>query len=386
MQLILWPVVMFVLLCLIGCDEDSKDDESNLDTILPSSFKVDIPDALSNNVQLKSASSDTLQGSDVYRNMNGFIYVGESAAEIVSEIMAAIKKYELGSSMEITYISEDDNREKRLVVVENASYQNESWEHQLTIADVESEGNDDEGKAMQVFWNSSPVQGIAVMKPYNLDRESNANEQETMYRIDYTEVADDNYDRQMTVYIEGFPGQRSDVYHMTNMKLFAGRKGEYIDVVGTSIHPNAFIFLIDQRGFAWTFIGSSDRNEELGVAQVALPPHTLDESDKDTLMEKYSMYNVMYSQAEQIVKAWLTLEYGPLWLDKVNDKQWFKDTLNKHLDPYLADVKSPGYFNDGGYVSAGTAPSDDFLTISERFDVLSPYNPKVVNDLSIEFK
>lgn len=149
-----------------------------------------------------------------------------------------------------------------------------------------------------------------------------------MYRIDYSEAVNNGYDREMTVYIDSFPGGNSnDPYQMTNLKLFAGRKGDHIDVIGTSIHPDAYLFIVDQTGLAWTFIGSSDREAEMGVAQVSLPPHSLDESNRDTLLEKYSMYQVMYNQAEEIIMNLLGEKHGQNWVDQVSNEEWFQDAL-----------------------------------------------------------
>jgi len=191
----------------------------------------------------------------------------------------------------------------------------------------------------------------------------------------------------MMVYIDSFPHtDADDIYHMTNFKLFAGKKDDYIDVVGTSIHPDAYLFIVDQTGLAWTFIGSSDKAEDMGVAQVSLPPHTLDESNRATLLETYSMYNVMYDQAEEIIMNKLVEEHGQAWVDMVSDKDWFQDTLQNYIEPYMSEVKSPGYFHNGEFKAAGTAPSDDYGPLVGRLDVLDPYNPKSVHSLAVNFK
>jgi hypothetical protein len=385
---------MLSLLIFVQCEENEDTGvDKQIDTVLPSNFKVDIPDALSNTTQLKSASlksttgNDTIKGQDVYKHMNHFIHIGETAADVVNEIIQGIVKYDLGEDMEVTYTSNEDSREKRLVVEENVSFEDNKWEHQLTIYDVESEGNEDEGKAMQVFWNSDPINGIALIKPYNLDRDNNAAAGDAMYRINYSEKGENGYNREMMVYIESFPHKDADdVYHMTNFKLFAGKKDDYIDVIGTSIHPDAYLFIVDQTGLAWTFIGSSDREADKGVAQVSLPPHKLDEPNRATLLETYSMYNVMYSQAEEIIMNKLVEEYGQAWVDRASEKDWFQDTLQNYIEPYMSEVKSPGYFHNGEFKAAGTAPSDDYNPLVGRLDALDPYNPKTVNSLSLSFK
>ncbi|NJK86559.1 MAG: hypothetical protein HC906_11910, partial [Bacteroidales bacterium] len=53
------------------------------------------------------------------------------------------------------------------------NFRGENWEYQLTITDAESENNEDKGIGMQVFWRKNPIEGIALFKPYNIDRKKN---------------------------------------------------------------------------------------------------------------------------------------------------------------------------------------------------------------------
>ena len=54
---------------------------------------------------------------------------------------------------------------KNLVVVEAPEFEGRTWEYGLTITDAESEGNEDGGKAMQIFWNSDPRKGLPLSSP-----------------------------------------------------------------------------------------------------------------------------------------------------------------------------------------------------------------------------
>ena len=244
---ILFLPIILALFFFVQCEENEDTGvDKQLDTVLPSNFKVDIPDALSNTAELKSASlksttgNDTIKGQDVYKHMNHFIHIGETAAEVVNEIIQGIVKYDLDENREVTYTSNDDGRKKRLVVKENVTFEDNQWKHQLTIFDVESESDEDDGKAMQVFWNSDPIKGIALIKPYNLDRENSAAAGDALYRIDYSEKGENGYDREMMVYIDSFPHKDAiDVYHMTNFKLFAGKKDDGgFEAAGTAPSDN----------------------------------------------------------------------------------------------------------------------------------------------------
>ena len=136
-----------------GCtnDEGPGIDDSN---ILPASFAVDIPDALSYSGGKKSSASiDTIKGNDIYEHLRFFIRVGEHGAEIVQDIILAIGLYQINKPMEVTYESDDDGRIKHLVVTEGSEFDGHTWEFQLTVTDVDSEGNEDGGKALQILWD-----------------------------------------------------------------------------------------------------------------------------------------------------------------------------------------------------------------------------------------
>jgi hypothetical protein len=103
-------------------------------------------------------------------------------AKIVHDIIRSIRHYEINRPMEVTFESDDDGRVKHLVVVKDSEFDGQVWEFQLTITDVDSEGNEDGGKALQVFWNRNPMKGISILKPYNIDRVNSADMGDAMFR------------------------------------------------------------------------------------------------------------------------------------------------------------------------------------------------------------
>ena len=85
-----WTILLFAALFFTACQKDEVPGPQNQD-ILPENFKVDIPDALSYQESLlKGAMIDTLKGNEVYCHLGTFIWVGESAAEIVEDIIRAL--------------------------------------------------------------------------------------------------------------------------------------------------------------------------------------------------------------------------------------------------------------------------------------------------------
>ena len=350
--------VLFALsVVFTSCKKDK--DLINAD-IVPVKFKVDIPNSISNNAS-KADKDGVLNGNDIYCHLTTFIAAGEEAADIVQEIMTAIREYDLDQAMTFSFQSEEDGRTKHVVIIENSEFEGQVWEYQLTLTD---EGG---GKGMQIFWNNSPVKGIAILNPYNLDRtiDNEWNNENTMCRIDYSE-AETDYEAQMIVYISGLvlpdPNIGENRFAMETMKMFAGKNGDIIDVYGNSNHPNASFFDENTVGFNWAFVAAGDESNDRGVAEVGLPPSILDETDRTVLLETYSIYNVLYQEL---------IELG-----------YSEDDI---LD-FIVNTEAPGYFNESGFVAAGTSPSSAYDAAEASMQGLTPYNPVLVSNLTIQFK
>ena len=192
---------------------------------LPSTFPI----ALSQDVSAKkSAAVDTLKGGEIYRHLTFFIHAGEHSARLVRHVIWGLRIYKIENVISLTYESEDDGRIKNLVVVESPEFDGRVWEYGLTITDAESEGNEDGGKAMQIFWNKRPNEGITLIKPYNLDRTSERGMAEAMFRIDYSGAGELGYDRHMIVSIADMPAIDPLLapFAMDGMKMFVGKKGD----------------------------------------------------------------------------------------------------------------------------------------------------------------
>ncbi len=365
---ILVTLAIFAAVLFNQCkdDEENEPKPNNQEDILPSSFKVDIPGAISNtNPSSKRTNDDNITGDDIYGPLTWFIHVGESAAEIVEDIMLAIAVHNLNQPMTFSFVSDDDDRTKNVEVIEDSQFDGETWMYQLTITDAGSEGNDDGGKAMQVFWNNDPVKGIAILKPYNIDRDENQDAPNAMYRIDYSEVGENGYEQHMIVSIDELPMEDPSVdpYSINSLKMFAGKTGNIVDVYGNSNHPNAQFFNNDI-GFNWAFVASGHEQTDLGVAEVGLPPSTLDETGRDVLLGDYSIKNVFENQ---IYEMW-------------------PDIDSAAVAKYLVNTEAPGYFDTYGFIQGGTAPGQGYTELEANILQLSPYNPNEIQNLAISFK
>jgi hypothetical protein len=367
-------IILGTALFFQSCTENGLINPGEDNGILPERFKIDIPNSLSNNSSAtKSATesqADTLKGNAIYAHLNNFIAVGEAAADIVQGIIFTIAVYDIDEPMSLSFNGDDDNRVKNLVVTENDEYAEETWEFMLTITDAESESEPDGGKALQILWNRRPIEGIAILKPYNIDRTHNTESPDAVFRITYSEAGTDEYETYMIVEIAGLtmPDPGTEPFALNSMKMYVGKKGDRIDVFGNSDHPNARFFT-ENTGFNWAFVSSGSFTDDIAVAEVGLPPSGLDESSREVLLKDYSIKNVLTGE--------------------IND--WFLDNFgfrpdSSDLAGYLRNADAPGYFNGEGFVQGGTSPGAGYDELVGRIQDLSPFNPKSINGLTIEFK
>lgn len=341
--------------------------------LLPAKFSVDIPSSLSNQNSVSNGriagriKEDTLQGNDIYMHLNTFIAVGDGAAHLVEEFIEGVRKHKIDRIQSLTYTSEDDNRTKNLIVFSDVTFEGQSWDYQLTVSDADAEGEADGGKALQIFWNKSAViKGIAIIKPYNCNRLENANAKDAIFRIDYTEGGALGYDAQMEVSITGLPLENplENPYSISTLRMFAGKKGDVVDVFGNTNHPNAILFS-GTAGFNWAFVASGNDVKNIGVAEVGLPPSGLDENDREVLLKEYSIKNVF---TNEITSVWPGIDQNL-------------------LTAYLTNTSAPGYFdNKKGFLSGGVSPGADWDVLTSRLEGLTPYNPKHTSELTLSFK
>lgn len=361
-------ILSFVFLATVfftSCDTDSVEPTD--DNIVPESFSVEIPASLKSSAlkTAKSTQGDEMTGNETYEHLTTFINAGDEAAKIVEAVIKAIRAYDLSQPMSLSYTGDDDGRDKNLVVIADAEFEGTTWNYQMTITDADSEGNDDGGVAMQIFWNTGTVEGVAIMKPYNIDRNTEDMYTRAMFRIDYSEAGNNGYEQEMTVYISGIalPDAITNPYVMETMKMTVGKEGNIIDVYGNTNHPNAYI-LQSEIGFNWAFVAAGETDSDIGVAEVGLPPSDLNSNSRELILGTYSLKNVF---TNAITRA-------------------FPDYPAYMISAYLENTEAPGYFNANGFVQGGTAPSTDYNAISSSIEQLVPFNPNEVSNLKVEFK
>ncbi|MEO1254407.1 MAG: hypothetical protein AAFY41_05915 [Bacteroidota bacterium] len=348
MKLIKLITVLLSLSILVSCSDD-EEVSSSID--VPSTFSVDIPQPISSNTGPLSGRTSgdgdgVIEGDEIYESVRGFIYLGEQSAEILEFALTLGATLESQNIRSFTFDSEDDNREKRIDITDGVTRGGVSYEYEMTVVDTENEE-----KAIQLLWNTSPVSGVAILRPYNIDRTDEEADEDAFFRIDYTEDHPD-YDAAMTVSIAGIETvENGDI---DNLKMFAGKKGDIVDVMGNSNHPD--ITIVDENftgGRNYAFVGRGDESTDLGVVKLALPPSATNTAD---VLDAYSVKAVLESEIDAVIN-----------LDQ------------ETIDAILAEALSPAYFNNNGFLTSG--PDNKPASFSDAFVDLSGMNPFVPNDI-----
>jgi len=343
-----------------------KETNSSVDaSIIPTVFKVNIPSALNtpNSLNINGTKSltttDSISGQKIYQNLRLFLSVGDSAASLVQNIMLSISRYNITKPMQLTYKGLNDGRPKLLIETDNVTFEG-IWQHSIIITDIL-----DTAVAMKIYWNLSPVKGIAILRPYEIDKKGkNLKLPNARYRIDYSEAGENGYNVQMTIALSGLPIDTNNTYSINNLKYFAGRKVDIIDIYGNTNHPIAKLLLKSYTGgFNWAFAAACDRVKNVGVAEIGLPPCDSSFTSRDDILVKHSIRNVLEQEIKTLYPS-------------------ISDTVLSNL---LINTGPPGFFNAAGFVQSQTAPDGDYSAIQSRILSLTPFNPADINSLSVTF-
>ncbi|MEP1094233.1 MAG: hypothetical protein ABJG78_03950 [Cyclobacteriaceae bacterium] len=350
---------IFLLSSLIFLSNCGSDDSVNTDSIIiPNSFTVDVPSSISSNTGALSGRTNGdgdgfIEGDEIYESLRGFIYVAEESAEIVEFVLDVAEELEKAEVTSFTFTGEEDGREKRISLAQNVTKGGATFQFEMTVFDTENED-----QALQLVWSANPIEGIAIINPYHLERTGGANP-ETFIRISYSENLF-GYQEGMQVQIAGLEAEENG--DIDNMALFVGRNGEEVDVIGNSNHPN--LVIVDEGfigGRAYAFVGRANETTNIAVVDLALPPSSA--SSTTDLFEDYSVFSVL---EEEIESAGI--------VDQTT------------IDAILVEAQSPAYFDATGFVTSGEANKPlDFSAIFVDLTGLTPFVPSEVQNLKISF-
>jgi hypothetical protein len=338
---------------------------------VPQNFSVEIPNSISpefnstrrvqNNSRL--AADTVFDGGAIYEGIRGYIAIGELSARSITEIMKVAGALVSNNITSINYNGDNDKKPKNLTLSKDAVYLNKNYAFKMVVTDLNTSNT-----GLEVFWNTNPIDGIAILKPIDFDKdEENALHPNQLLRVDYAENSTLGYEKQMTVYITG--RNIPEDGDLNNLKMFAGVKGNILDIYGNSNHPSTSLF--DMGSVNYSFRAKCDIIQDLAVAQVILPPSTVTSLSTTDISTKYSVKNIITNWAVAIYPPLGTTE-GLLFLNK-----------------YLKNTNPPGYFiRNTGFVGAETIPTIAGVSFSSQITDLSSLNfyiPNDIKNLSIGF-
>lgn len=158
-------VVLFCVVALLmtACKKDNSTTSSKN---LPSQIVVNLPSSISSDAATsKQALSDVIKGGEIYNSLRVYIKIGENAADVIQQIIISLRNNNVDKPMTFSIVSNDDSRTKNCVVTSNATYNSKTYELKLNMTD----GTD---TAMQIFWNTNPVEGLAILDAYQINHNS----------------------------------------------------------------------------------------------------------------------------------------------------------------------------------------------------------------------
>ena len=352
--------LLLVASFIFSCVEDEPIQEP-VEVEFPESFSVDIPPSISSsrtgglNGRLEGDGDGIIEGHDIYQSVPFFINIADESGKIIEFIVVIGKALETYQVTTYNFVSDDDGREKNITINHNVTKGGVDYEYEMLVYDVT-----DDALALQMLWNTNPVDGVAILQPYNIDRVKNVDAPNAMLKIEYSEN-DSDYDATMLVSISGLV--TVDNGDIDNLKLFAGKKGDIVEVRGNSNHPNVHIIdpnFIGGRNYA--FVGRGDEVNNIGVLNLALPPSSV---STEEVFTNYNVHDVLQDEINTVAN-----------LDQAI------------IDEILRETHSPAYFNETeGFITSGVGNepsgfSSTFIDLSE----LVPFAPISIRDLEINFE
>lgn len=338
-----------------------KEDTGSGDSLVPLNFVIDIPESISKvgnpGGQRTTATTATFDGAVQYESLRAYIGLGENSVQVMRKIMQVANDLLKNKISTLTFKSDDDGREKILVVTEKPYREGETWQYEMLLTDKAS-GN----LALQCVWNKTSLKGIVVMDPDQLNYTDPT--KDVMYRCDF-EINPVGYDQSMFVQI-------TNPLNANGLKCFdmqVYRKGDIVEVTGTSFHPTLKIDKnsTTEPGLCYAFVAKGDQKKNVGVAKVGFPfANVTTNSDLD------KTYNLIWLYRE-------SYKAGPDYAGQ-NDQQ-----IDDFIIANGANLESPGYFKSSGLVSSGTNIPTDFSSDFASISNLKPTIPTKVRDLIISF-
>ncbi len=360
-----YSVALLLLIVSIASCDDLKLDKGETsvqEKIIPQEIGIYIPTAL--NLDSGIDKKKSISGNEIYNYIRRYIGLADKMTKIVQNSYQRMGVIETSGVLEFFY-TDIDGKTKNVSIQKNYTdtIANKDWDYYMevyngTFADL----------AMRAWWNASPHEQKILFKPSSLNTTEMMAHKNALVEIEYkTNTAASPYEEKLFVAIVGLTRDNEISYAPENIIVSIGRKGSTLDIIGASSNPD--VALLDyyyRDGRNWSFFAKMNVTENIASVLLALPPSTVETNEN--LFIDYSLKQVIL---DEIKKA------NP-GNDALSDSELF---ALAGIDGSL--VESPGYFNQNGFVSAGTAPSSSYSNLAD-FDGFTPFIPVFVRDYAIE--
>lgn len=347
----------------VSCDELKLDkgETTELEKIIPEEVGIDIPSSLNYNEFFSLKTN--VQGDEIYNYVRAFIYFADFASKLVENSYSRIKVIETPGIFEFSYTGIDGNT-KNVSIIENYpdTIANLTWDYYMEIYNT---GFAD--LALKAVWNLSPNEQKILFKPSSLNSNEMTNHSEALIEIEYkTESAAVPYEKSLYVAITGLSRGNEISYDPENIIVLVGQNGNQLEITGASSNPDvALLDAFYRGGRNWSFLAKMNIAENIAAVKLALPP-----SSTESIVNLFVDYSIKKALLEEIKTAYPGNE-------SLSDAELF---ALAEIDASM--VEEPGYFDENGFVAAGTAPSTSYSNLTD-FESLVPFAPVFVRDYEI---
>lgn len=352
------------LLFISSCKKDRNTDLDPKTNIIPrSNMTIAVPSALSEAQHIdeddeyipnKNNKDNILSGDDIYGLLRVYVGAGDQAGQFAQFLINSVYQMNLTQDTSITYPSSDDNRNKTLTITSNVTLEGIAYDYELTIRDQSGD------LGLQMAWNNTPLKGLFILNPFNLNREDTSNPESLYYRVDYSEKGELGFEKHMIVTVSELPLVLTDQFSINKVKMVVGKTGDIISIYGNSNHPNVRALGGGNEGINWAFRANINTTENIGVAEIGLPPVSL--TDSTIIFTNYSIRDVLSDALNPI----------------------FNDSI---VNSYLTNASAPGYFDSTGFISGGANVPDSRFSQNNLniLTGLTPFAPYTVNGINLSF-
>jgi hypothetical protein len=357
-------VLFFLIVGIASCDDLKLDKGPTLlqEKIIPQEVGIYIPSALNSDSGVDKKKS--INGSEIYNYIRSYIGLADKMTSIVQSSYQRMGVVETSGVLEFFY-TDIDGKTKNVSILENYTdtIANKDWDYYMevyneTFADL----------ALKAWWNVSPHEQKILFKPSSLNTTEMTNHKNALAEIQYkVGSAESQYEEELFVAIVGLTRKNEISDVPENIIISIGKNSNTLDITGASYNPDVALLDFNYRGGRnWTFLAKMNTTENIAAVELALPPSSIE--TVDNLFTDYSFKQVVLDEIKTVNPGSETLSESELF-------------ALEGIDGSL--VESPGFYNQSGFVAAGTPPSTSYNILID-FEELTPYVPVFVRDYTIE--